>query len=291
MPHRITADSVFRDNLLPLNCQRHPAHSDSPLHSHEFHELVIVLAGHGLHRTRTEEYPIEAGLVFLIRDRMEHGYANVKDLSLVNVLFDPSRLDLPMALLRDLPGYHALFRIEPRLRRHTRAQGRLQLTQEELSEVAGMVDRLHDELHRRTPGYRFQACAYLMTLLTFVSRCYSHADRHPERPLLHMGEVLRFIDQHYDEPITIAQLTKRAHMSESSLMRTFRRVLNRSPIEHVIRVRIQKAADLLRHGDVRITEAAFECGFSDSNYFSRQFRRIMGLSPRAYRARHVPPAR
>jgi AraC-like DNA-binding protein len=101
-----------------------------------------------------------------------------------------------------------------------------------------------------------------------------------------MGEVLSYIEQHHTEPITVQQLMRLAHMSESSLMRTFRRVLNRSPIEHVIRVRVLKAAEWLRRGNVRVTEAAFGCGFSDSNYFSRQFRQIMGVRPREYRARH-----
>jgi len=124
-----------------------------------------------------------------------------------------------------------------------------------------------------------------MHLIGFVSRCYSHPDRSAERPFLRLGEVLSYIELHYRQPITVAQLTRIAHMSESSLMRQFRRVLSRSPIEHVIRVRVLKAAEQLQRGDVRVTEAAFACGFTDSNYFSRQFRRVMGTSPREYRTR------
>ena len=171
----------------------------------------------------------------------------------------------------------------PNTRRRLRS--RLRLKGEELSEVAGMVARLQHELARKSPGYRYLACAHLMHLIGFVSRCYSHPDRHAERPFLRMGEVLSYIELHYREPITVAALTRIAHMSESSLMRQFRRVLSRSPIEHVIRVRVQKAAELLQRGDVRVTEAAFACGFTDSNYFSRQFRRVMGTSPREYRTR------
>ena len=100
-----------------------------------------------------------------------------------------------------------------------------------------------------------------------------------------MGEVLSYIEQHHHEPITVKHLTKLAGMSESTLMRTFRRVFGRSPIDHVIRVRIGRACQLLQRDDIRITEAAFQCGFTDSNYFSRQFHRVTGMSPREYRRR------
>jgi AraC-like DNA-binding protein len=100
-----------------------------------------------------------------------------------------------------------------------------------------------------------------------------------------MGEVLSYIDQHFREPITVRQLGRLAHMSDSTLTRAFRRVLGCAPVAHVIRVRVLRAAELLQRGDVRVTEAAFECGFSDSNYFSRQFRQVMGCSPREYARR------
>lgn len=256
------------------------------MHSHQFHELVIVQDGEGLHLTEKEQYPIQAGDTFLIRGNMRHGYKNTENVTLVNVLFNPTRLSLPMSQLRDLPGYHALFRIEPKLRDLNRFQHRLRLSPTEMTDVTAMIAQLEHEVKSKQPGYRFQACAHLMTLLTYISRSYSQPDRHTDRPLFHMGEVLSFIEQHYKEAITIGQLTKRAHMSESTLTRTFKRVLNRSPIEHVIHVRVQKSAEFLKQGDVRITDAAYECGFSDSNYFSRQFRQVLGVSPKDYRARY-----
>ncbi len=286
MNRRLKSAVVFSDQAFPLACLRIDNHQDCAIHRHEFHEIVCILTGRGRHITEREEYPIAAGDVFLLRDSMAHGYADMERMTLVNILFDPKRLALPMDYLRDLPGYHALFQVEPRLRTYNRFRNRLQLPEEKLAEAAGIIARLQQELERRPPGYRFQACAHLMSLIAFVSRCYSLSDRQLDRPLLRMGEALSFIEQHYSEPITVPQLMRLARMSESSLLRTFRRVLNRSPIEHVIRVRVLKASEWLRQGDVRVTEAAFKCGFNDSNYFSRQFRQVMGVSPREYRARH-----
>ena len=292
MARRIPSRLVFSDPSYPLACMRVADHGKTGLHGHDFDELVVILAGHGQHVLEGVEYPIAAGDVFVIRGDMRHGYTRTDHVTLVNILYDPRRLGLPLDDLRDLPGYHALFRVQPRLRPRERFQSRFRLPEENLAEAAGLVFRLEQELQRKGPGYRFMASAHLMALIGYLSRCYSHATGPTERPLLQMGEVLSFIDQHFREPITVRQLARIARMSDSTLMRAFRRVLGRSPVAHVIRVRVLRAAELLQRGDVRVTEAAFACGFGDSNYFSRQFRKIVGVSPRAFRARHRPaPAR
>lgn len=282
MIQRLKSAAIFPDRTFPLECRRHEAHSACGLHSHEFHELVVVLAGHGRHVTDKETYSIEAGDVFLVRGEMAHGYADMDRMTLVNLLFNPRRLGLPLAELRDLPGYHVLFRVEPRLRHTDRFRSRLRLSEEELAEAAGFVYRLQQEMEARRPGYRFVARAQLMELIGFLSRCCARMTGPVQASMVRMGEVLSYIDRHYREPIEVTQLARLAGMSESTLLRMFKRVMGRSPIDHVIRVRVSKAADLLAAGDARVTEAAFECGFSDSNYFSRQFRKVMGQSPREY---------
>jgi len=112
--------------------------------------------------------------------------------------------------------------------------------------------------------------------LTALEAAYRHGEQWLE-------EVMSYIEAHYAEPITIADLTRIAGASESTLTRQFHKVVGRSPIEHVLRVRVERAAGLIRRSDLRITEIAYECGFSDGNYLARQFVRIMGVSPSEYR--------
>ena len=71
-------------------------------------------------------------------------------------------------------------------------------------------------------------------------------------------------------------------MSQRSFMRAFQAAMGSSPVAHLIRLRLNRAATLLRHNDESITDIAFRVGFSDSNYFTRQFRNVMGVSPREY---------
>ncbi len=280
---RYKASRYFPDRKFPLVCLRYHRHGAIPVHHHEFHELVVILAGRGMHVTDGVPSPIEAGDVFLIRKGTPHEYRDPSRLELVNILFDSRRLRLPLDRLADSPGYHMLFHVEPSIRQIKRSRHRLRLPPNALSEAAGLIARLQKELDGKTPGYRFSAIAYFMNLIDFLARHYFSDPQARHEPHRKMSEVLGFIEEHVAESIRLKTLTRVAGMSKSALAREFHTVMGCSPIEHVIRVRIVRAAELLRHPGARVTETAFACGFADSNYFARRFRKIMGVSPSHYR--------
>jgi AraC family L-rhamnose operon transcriptional activator RhaR/AraC family L-rhamnose operon regulatory protein RhaS len=284
---RMTESRYFPIPGFPLACWLDEHHGEMEVHTHDFHELVIILRGYGRHVTVGRGYDVEAGDVFLICGDMAHGYTQTKHMSLANILFNPQRLHLPLADLHDVPGYHALFQVEPRMRRSGRFLNQLHLAPDALTEAAALIARLRQEIDRREPGYRFAARTHLMSLIGFLSRIYFETANVEPRPLKRMSELLSFINDRFREPIDIGRLTHMAGMSRSTLTRAFHAVMGCSPIEHVIRVRIAHAAELLRQPGVRITDVAFESGFTDSNYFTRQFKKVMGVSPSEYRRRHA----
>ena len=75
-------------------------------------------------------------------------------------------------------------------------------------------------------------------------------------------------------------------MSESNLLRIFKEATGQTPIDYRLRLRIKHAMRLLCDTDDPISRIASQVGFSDSNYFTRQFRTIIGTTPRAYRQQH-----
>jgi AraC-like DNA-binding protein len=90
-----------------------------------------------------------------------------------------------------------------------------------------------------------------------------------------------FIRKHLSEPITIEMLEIKANMSRSSLFRLFKTALGISPFEYIIRERIHKAKDILLKTR-NIKEACFSAGFNDVNYFTRLFKKRVGLTPGAF---------
>jgi len=230
-------------------------------------------------------YDIGAGDVFVMLGDVSHCYPEASKLSLINLLYDTSNLRLPRADLGALPGYHALFQVEPRLRQQQRFQNRLKLDMAELGRLAGMIAELEAELRSKAPGSHFLATAHFMRVVGLLARTYTRMPVGKERPLHQISELLGHLEQHYAEPLAIDDLTKVARMSQSTLFRVFRHIMGRSPVDYLIRLRVGKAAQILRREPLRITEVSEAVGFSDSNYFSRQFHQVMGVSPREYRLR------
>lgn len=96
-------------------------------------------------------------------------------------------------------------------------------------------------------------------------------------------KAMAFVQQHFHEPISRQDLARHVGMSEDYLTYCFRQELGMTPIAFLNRYRITQAKRLLKETDRTITEIALDVGFSDSGYFSRVFRREVGLSPEAFR--------
>ena len=122
-------------------------------------------------------------------------------------------------------------------------------------------------------------------LVAHLSRYYSDIITPPTDKILRIAQVLRLMESRYMDALDTSDLAAAGSMSERTLRREFKRALGVSPIEHLNAVRIRRAEGLLLQTPMNITEIAFHCGFSDSSYFSRIFRRINRMSPREYRKR------
>lgn len=116
-----------------------------------------------------------------------------------------------------------------------------------------------------------------------LSRCYATVTVPISRYLLQIGGLLSYLEQHYAEPITVSELAERAGVSVSSVLRAFKRATGMAPIDYLLHIRIDRAAQLLRETDLRMTEIATQVGFANSSYFCKQFKHLTGLSPRAFR--------
>ncbi len=280
-------ERVFSDGLA-LEVMHILRHADTDLHTHDFSELVIVLHGSGMHRSPAGDYPIGAGDVFVLHGDQAHGYRNTAGLELVNILFRMNELALPLQDVVSLPGYHVLFTLEPMFRQRDRFESRLRLLPDELRHVGELVSRLEIETKNRVPGWRIAILAYFMLLMADLCRYYSHMDDPAAQPLLRLGRVIGHLEQHYSDQLTLDELAVIGCMSRRTLTREFRRAMGCSPIEYLIRLRINHARLLLQDSSAGITEIAFRVGFQDSNYFARQFRAVVGCSPRDFRTKRAP---
>jgi len=96
------------------------------------------------------------------------------------------------------------------------------------------------------------------------------------------------LDQNYDTPITIDDLSHEVALSPYYLIRSFQRVYNETPHQYLIKLRMDKAKELLRNSDLSITEICMAVGYESLGSFSTLFRKVAGISPSVYRASSHP---
>lgn len=104
-----------------------------------------------------------------------------------------------------------------------------------------------------------------------------------------ISEVLRRIEAEAPERLALADLAREAAMSPYHFLRSFRQVVGITPHQFVLHTRLHRAAVRLRRSDEPISTIAFDAGFNDLSTFNRRFRRVMGVSPSAYRTGRAAP--
>ena len=96
-------------------------------------------------------------------------------------------------------------------------------------------------------------------------------------------QIHKYIERSYHENITLTALAEQYHMDASYLSRTFSQKYGETIIAFLTRIRMEKAAELMKDQDKKLETISFLVGYDDYNYFSRVFRKKVGCSPREYR--------
>lgn len=280
---RLVKQDFFEDPSIPLQVYIRDPQPEFPRHSHGFDELVIILKGTAMHVIDEQNFPVKAGDVFVISQNHEHQYVDMHGLALANILFDSDSLMMEQWDIRALPGFHALFSLEPAFRTQHNFRSRLQLSDSQLNQINTIVRDLTLETENRNPGYRVMAKGLFMQLAVALSRAYSSTPNEESIDLLRIGDAIAHIETHYAQKISLDELARKSYLSQRHFSRVFAESVGRPPIDHLMYVRCQKAAELLKGTERTITDIAFDCGFSDSNYFTRCFKKTLEMTPKQYR--------
>jgi len=151
--------------------------------------------------------------------------------------------------------------------------------------VTEYVERIFTEAKAQQTGYK-QMCRALVTeLLVYLCRHYVRQSL-PEKDsikrrkaLERMNPVLWYIEQHYSEHITVAELAGIACLSEDRFGHLFREGAGMPPMQYLNEVRLHKAMILLQSDEYTVTAVAEAVGFRDYNHFGRLFRKHYGCTP------------
>ncbi len=121
-------------------------------------------------------------------------------------------------------------------------------------------------------------------LATFIYACRTSEDMADEsNPVIR--RTVHFLEKNLNKKLTLKQIAHEAGYSPTYLTTLFRKATNYAPLSYFSHLKILKACEFLDYTRMKVKDIAFRLGYSDPYYFTRDFKKKMGLSPRQYRNR------
>lgn len=112
------------------------------------------------------------------------------------------------------------------------------------------------------------------------------SDGNGDRPQrIEVWKARKFIREHLDEKISLTEVAAAVRISPTYLSEKFKQVTGENFVCYIGRRRVEKACELLRESEARISEIAFATGFQSLSQFNRVFKKLLGEAPREYRLR------
>ncbi|HIR13814.1 MAG TPA: helix-turn-helix transcriptional regulator [Candidatus Choladousia intestinavium] len=152
-----------------------------------------------------------------------------------------------------------------------------------------MIQKMYEILEvweKKEEGYELMIQSQLLQMwhLLYMTELRFLPDARQENIKMQcIQKAVRFIRENYTEKITLKEIAGHCNISETVCWRLFRSQLDQSPIEYVIKYRIQMSLELLGDPCLPITQVASRSGFDSHSYYSKVFKKVMGCTPQAYR--------
>lgn len=259
----------------------HPRY-EMPFHWHRELEIIHILQGRFTAYLNEEMHAARAGDFLFIPPGAIHG-GTPEDCVYECVVFDPDRLlgHIP-ACRRHL---RTLLEGDAPIRAHFSAAGNGDGAHADRPFLDAAA-ALFDAARSGAPGHELDTAGALFSLfgVLFSHPEYREADRPPVRYAEHirlLKPVLEYIEQYYMRPLTLDDLARLTGMSPRYFCRFFRTFIHRTPIDYLNYYRVERACQLLASSGT-VTEAAYRCGFNDSSYFVKIFKKYKGITPKQY---------
>lgn len=116
--------------------------------------------------------------------------------------------------------------------------------------------------------------------------CSLLSDRREKRSDKLVYLAKRYINEHYQEKLTLSDIAEYLKISPGHLSSTFSRYMNQTVSDYIAEVKIAHAKELIGSGQYLIYEIADKLGFENAYYFSKVFKKVTGISPRNYESLH-----
>jgi AraC-like DNA-binding protein len=244
-------------------------HYRKRLHGIDQNILIYCVEGSGWAQIENNKYNIAAGDFFIVPPKVAHSYAANEDhpWTIYWIHFKGNTSDLmALAITEKLKSFKGAVNYSHK---------RIELFEEIYTNLERGYS--HDNIF-----YANMCLWHFIASFTFDSK-FNFIATEAGNDIA--GKAIDFMQKHLNKPLTLSEIAKKINLSVSHFAAIFNKKTGFGPIEYFNHLKIQKACQYLQFTHDRINEISNQLGIEDSYYFSRLFKKIMGISPIEYRKR------
>lgn len=263
--------------------ERHKTEFTYPLHRHKEFELNFIEKGKGVRRIVGDSVE-EIGdyeLVLIGGADLEHvweqGKCRSKDIREITIQFSGDIFGTELLSKNQFASIRRMLR---------RAEHGLAFPLSSIMKVYSTLDDIANENERFVQFLKFLYVLYELSISddarVLASSSFAHTARSNESR--RVEKVKQYINDHYAEPLKLADLAGLVGMSPVSFSRFFRQRTGRTLSDYIVDIRLGYAARMLVDSSKNISEICYECGFNNLSNFNRTFKAKRNYTPRDFRA-------
>ena len=272
----------FSDGIPVVIRENH--HSTVPRHKHSFFEFVYVTSGSADHVLENKRAKVSEGDFFLINLNSSHEYSSLEDspdFSVINILFLPEFLDPSLkgasCFQEILDNYLMRYGYDP--------LGELP-TQKIFHDDTGMVRMLAESAYReygeKRTGFTDIIRNHLHSLIIHLVR--EETAHFSDGRDVTVSRIKHYIAEHYMDSLRLSDICERMGFSLSYISALFRERVGMTFREYLLKIRLEKAGQLLMSSDMTVQRISTLVGYADPAFFYKAFRRMYGGTPEEFRA-------
>jgi len=151
-------------------------------------------------------------------------------------------------------------------------------------EFEHVLKKLVTAYNERAPYYETVCSGYMMVLMALIMKNANDKGIYSDDPINEdLEKVISYMHLNFDKPIDLEYYAEMCFVSRSRFIHTFKKYTGDSPYHFQLKIRIERAIEMLTNTTMTVSECAEAVGFSDTSYFCRIFKKFTSKNPSSYR--------
>ena len=279
-----TSDYVHLIPEMPVIVRDSPQERAAAPHTHDYIEIVMVYAGHGLHCLQDSSGnvltdSIIKGDIFTVLPGEIHFYRECENFRIYNICVTREFLQSFAADLQSLEHYNNFFSENRPFQVNM-----LHLLPTDFAAVENLLRQLtRSQCSQKASRFLSFRVTFLQFMLALFDGSTGGWKKTPSTVDDRLFTLIEKLEAHPERKINLTELARKNAMSVSNLAHKFKNAIGVSPIEYCNLLRLARAKKQLEETNLSLDEIAAANGFCDSNYLGRLFKKHYGTAPVSYR--------